>query len=265
MGAELKPAFHFTTPDGISPSSTNEEKKAKPGPKSVKEAITKKPISKPTHPTAVAMVEAAIGNLKERSGSSLMAIKKYIATNYKVDVIRLNTHIKKALANGVEKKTLVRVKGKGANGSFKLGKSEKKDKLKKIAKKPKVAKAKKPKVAKAKKPKKVKKETTPKSTTKPKSKKPKEPNAKKPKKEKKQSAAKKAAGTKPVAKKASPKKVAPKKAVTKKATKSPSKITNKKEAKKQVTQKATKAAPPKKVSKVVKAKKAAKKEAPKKN
>merc|ERR1712179_783525 len=189
MGAELKPAFPSTTPDGISPSSTNEEKKVKPGPKSVKEAITKKPISKPTHPTAVAMVEAAIGNLKERSGSSLMAIKKYIATNYKVDVIRLNTHIKKALANGVEKKTLVRVKGKGANGSFKLGKSEKKDKLKKIAKKPKVAKAKKPKVAKAKKPKKpkkVKKESTPK----PKAKKPKGPNAKKPKKEKKQSAAK---------------------------------------------------------------------------
>jgi len=285
--AELKPAFPSTTPDGISPSSTNEEKKVKPGPKSVKEAITKKPISKPTHPTAVAMVEAAIGNLKERSGSSLMAIKKYIATNYKVDVIRLNTHIKKALANGVEKKTLVRVKGKGANGSFKLGKSEKKDKLKKIAKKPKVAKAKKPKVAKAKKPKKVKKETTPKSTTKPKSKKPKESNAKKPKKEKKQSAAKvaakpkaekkslkkltkspkpkKASGTKPVAKNASPKKVAPKKAVTKKVTKSPSKITNKKEAKKQETKKATKVASPKKVSKVVKAKKAAKKEAPKKN
>merc|ERR1712179_144079 len=267
MGAELKPAFPSTTPDGISPSSTNEEKKAKPGPKSVKEAITKKPISKPTHPTAVAMVEAAIGNLKERSGSSLMAIKKYIATNYKVDVIRLNTHIKKALANGVEKKTLVRVKGKGANGSFKLGKSEKKDKLKKIAKKPKVAKAKKPKVAKAKKPKKVKKESTPKSTPKPKAKKPKEPNAKKPKQEKKKSAAKVAA--KPKTEKKSLKKLTkspkPKKAVTKKATKSPSKITNKKEAKKQVTQKATKAAPPKKVSKVVKAKKAAKKEAPKKN
>merc|ERR1712043_143623 len=128
-----------------------EETKVKPGPKSVKEAITKKPKSKPTHPTVVVMIEAAISNLKERTGSSLIAIKKYIATNYKVDVVKLNPHIKKALVNGVEKKTLIRVKGKGASGSFKLGKSEKSEKpKKKVVKKAKAAKA--PKAKKAKHP-----------------------------------------------------------------------------------------------------------------
>jgi len=125
----------------VAPAAAVEEPKAKPAPKSVKAANTKKPKSKPTHPTVVVMIEAAIANLKERTGSSLIAIKKYIATNYKVDVIKLNPHIKKALVNGVEKKTLIRVKGKGASGSFKLGKSEKSEKSKKKAvKKTKVAK-----------------------------------------------------------------------------------------------------------------------------
>merc|ERR1712190_595796 len=92
------------------PATTTEETKAKPAPKSVKAATAKKPKSKPTHPTVAVMIEAAISNLKERTGSSLVAIKKYIATNYKVDVVKLNPHIKKSLINGVEKKTLIRVK-----------------------------------------------------------------------------------------------------------------------------------------------------------
>merc|ERR1712141_761356 len=112
---------------------------------SVKAANAKKPKSKPTHPTAAVMVEAAIKNLKERTGSSFIAIKKYIATNYKVDVVKLNPHIKKALVNGVEKKTLLRVKGTGANGSFKLAKADKTEKPKKVAKKAKAAKSKTPK------------------------------------------------------------------------------------------------------------------------
>merc|ERR1712150_403219 len=188
-----------------------EETKVKPGPKSVKEAITKKPKSKPTHPTAVVMVEAAIGNLKEKSGSSLVAIKKYIATNYKVDVVKLNPHIKKALVNGVEKKTLVRVKGKGASGSFKLAKVDKKEKPKKVAKKPKATKAKKPQEE--------KEEKTPKKAEKPKAEK------KSVKKVTKSPKPKKAVSKKAATKKASPKKVTPKKAVPKKAAKSPAKGT----------------------------------------
>merc|ERR1712087_987382 len=119
-----------------------------------KAPAAKKPKAKPAHPPTSAMVAAAIKALKERGGSSLPAIKKYIAANYKVDVVKLSPFIRKALKKGVEKKTLVQVKA-----SYKLGKVEKPKKpkkpKKKKPKKPKKAKkpkAKKPKVKKAKKP-----------------------------------------------------------------------------------------------------------------
>ncbi|GBP62456.1 Histone H1 [Eumeta japonica] len=47
--------------------------------------VVKKPKAKPTHPKTSEMVNNAIRELKERSGSSLQAIKKYIAAQYKVD------------------------------------------------------------------------------------------------------------------------------------------------------------------------------------
>merc|ERR1719430_1790627 len=143
------------------------------------------------------MIEAAISNLKERTGSSLIAIKKYIAANYKVDVVKLNPHIKKSLVNGVDKKTLIRVKGKGASGSFKLGKAT--DKAEKSKKRP----AKKTKAPKAKKAKKETKEKTPKKAEKAK-------EAKSVKKATKSTKAKKAAAKKVAPKKA--KKATPKKA-----------------------------------------------------
>ena len=37
-----------------------------------------------THPSCIDMIVAAIGNLKEKNGSSAQAIKKYIAANYNV-------------------------------------------------------------------------------------------------------------------------------------------------------------------------------------
>merc|ERR1712012_1189233 len=80
-------------------------------------------------------IAAAITALKDRKGSSLAAIKKYIGANYKVDLVKLGPHLKLAVKKGIEKKTLVQVKGKGAAGSFKLGKVEKPKKPK--AKKPK--------------------------------------------------------------------------------------------------------------------------------
>merc|ERR1712096_497572 len=101
-----------------------------------KTAKAKKPAVKAAHPPTSAMVEAAIGTLKERKGSSLIAIKKYIATNYKVDPVKHNHFIKKALHSGVEKKKLVQVKGVGAAGSFKVEKVKPKKKAV-TAKKPK--------------------------------------------------------------------------------------------------------------------------------
>merc|ERR1712129_256352 len=118
----------------------------------------------------------AIAALKDKKGSSRAAIKKYIAANYKVDIVKLGPHLKKALKTGIEKKTLVAVKG-----SFKLGKVEKPKKKKVVKKKPakKVKKAKTPKKAKkpaakkAKTPKKAaKKAKTPKKAAKPAAKKP---------------------------------------------------------------------------------------------
>jgi hypothetical protein len=66
------------------------------------------------------MVGNAIKSLKERGGSSLQAIKKYIATNYKVDSEKLSPFIKKYLKAAVASGELVQTKGKGASGSFKL-------------------------------------------------------------------------------------------------------------------------------------------------
>merc|ERR1711884_821873 len=151
-----------------------------------KAPAAKKPKAKPTHPPTSAMIAAAIKALKERNGSSLAAIKKYIAATYKVDVVKLAPFIRKALKKGVEAKKLIKVKA-----SYKLAKEEKKPKAKKPkAKKPK---AKKPKAKKVKKsPKKAAKKPAAKKAA-----------AKKP-------AAKKPAAKKPAAKR-TPKKAAPRK------------------------------------------------------
>merc|ERR1712079_292377 len=143
-----------------------------------KAPAAKKPKAKPTHPPTSAMIAAAIKALKERNGSSLAAIKKYIAATYKVDAVKLAPFIRKALKKGVEAKKLIKVKA-----SYKLAKEAKKPKAKKVKKSPKKA-AKKPAAKKAKTPKKAAKK----------------PAAKKP-------AAKKPAAKKPAAKK-TPKKAA---------------------------------------------------------
>lgn len=161
-------------------------------PKKVVKTV-KKPKAAPTHPTTSVMVTTAIKTLKERGGSSLQAIKKYIAANYKVDVDRLAPFIKKFLRSAVTSGALIQTKGQGANGSFKLSAAKKAEKPVKKAKKPaakKVKKAAKPAAKKtpkkaAKKPKAPKKEK--------KAKTPKKPKAPKPKKAVKKPAAKKAA------------------------------------------------------------------------
>ena len=81
---------------------------------------TSKARAKPTHPKTAEMVNAAIKALKERGGSSLQAIKKYMANTYKINTEKqapfIKRYLKAALASGV----LVQTKGKGAAGSFKL-------------------------------------------------------------------------------------------------------------------------------------------------
>ena len=166
-----------------------------------------KPKKPALHPKTSVMVAAAIAALKDRKGSSLAAIKKYIAANYKVDIVKLAPFVKQAIKKGVEKKTIVQVKGKGAAGSFKLGKVEK---------------PKKKKAPKKKKPKKPKKAKKPKKVKKPKAKKAKKPAAKKAKKPAAKKSPKKAA-KKPAAKKPAAKKAAKKPAAKKPAAKKPAK------------------------------------------
>lgn len=89
---------------------------AAPSPK--KKAVRAKPTA--SHPKVSAMVNASIGELKERGGSSLQAIKKHMAATYKVDVEKLSPFIRKYLKSAVTSGALVQTKGKGASGSFKL-------------------------------------------------------------------------------------------------------------------------------------------------
>ncbi|XP_077283344.1 histone H1-like [Arctopsyche grandis] len=101
------------SPVAASPLPTTPAKKSKV-------AAVKKPQKKPTHPKTSEMVNNAISDLKERGGSSLQAIKKFISANYKVDADKLAPFIRKYLKGAVDSGTLVRTKGKGAAGSFKL-------------------------------------------------------------------------------------------------------------------------------------------------
>merc|ERR1711963_955882 len=114
------------------------ETAAAKAPKAPKKAAAKAPKTKPAHPPTSVMIVNAVTALKERNGSSLPAIKKYITANYKADTVKLAPFIKKGLKNLVEKKVLIQTKGKGASGSFKVAKVEKKEK------KPAKPKAKKP-------------------------------------------------------------------------------------------------------------------------
>ena len=170
--------------------------------------VAKKQATKPEHPTYKEMVVAAVAALKERKGSSRQAIAKYIKGNYKVND-SCDLFVKSTLVKGVASGALVQASGKGASGSFKLVKVEKKAAPKK--KKPAAKKAPAKKVA--------KKAASPK-----KAKKPAKKAAKKaafPKKAAKKSATKRPAAKKPAAKKPVKKAVKAKKPVAKKVAKKP--------------------------------------------
>merc|ERR1712156_1370196 len=93
-----------------------------------KPAKAKKPAKKAEHPPSAVMVLAAVKALKYKKGSSLPAIKKYIAANYKVDVAKISPFIRKAIKKLVADKKLIQTKA-----SFKAAKEEKPKKVKKTA------------------------------------------------------------------------------------------------------------------------------------
>lgn len=72
-------------------------------------------------PKVSEMVLLAIAILNERNGSSMLAIKKYIAKSFNVKGKNISANIKKYLRLATASGTLVQTKGKGASGSFRLG------------------------------------------------------------------------------------------------------------------------------------------------
>ena len=92
---------------------------------------TKAPAS---HPPVAVMVTEAITALKERNGSSLPAIKKYVAGHFVCDVDRLAPFIRKFLKKAVGEGKLKQIKA-----SYKVDKTKIEKPKKKPAAKPKKA------------------------------------------------------------------------------------------------------------------------------
>merc|ERR1711872_1018733 len=97
---------------------------SKAGKKPAKSTAAKKVDA--AHPPSSVMVQKAIEGLGEKKGSSLASIKKYIGANYKVDLVKMNIFIRKALKSGIEKKSISA--SSGMSGRFKLNKVESKPK-----------------------------------------------------------------------------------------------------------------------------------------
>merc|ERR1712098_930010 len=177
--------FQFVLRDQRRNMSTVTEKSSKAGKKPAKSTAAKKVDA--AHPPSSVMVQKAIEGLGEKKGSSLASIKKYIGANYKVDLVKMNIFIRKALKSGIDKKSISA--SSGMSGRFKLNKVESKPKA-------------------SDKPSKSTKKATPKKSTKKPAKKATPKKAEKTKTTKKTAkkpVAKKAA-KKPAAKKSAPKK-----------------------------------------------------------
>ncbi|XP_076669252.1 uncharacterized protein LOC143369326 [Andrena cerasifolii] len=105
---------------GTATAAENQSTIATPSKKAAKSKAAKSQRPKSSHPPTSEMVNSAIKDLKDRKGSSLQAIKKYIASTYKVDGEKLAPFIKRYLKTAVTSGAVVQTKGKGASGSFKL-------------------------------------------------------------------------------------------------------------------------------------------------
>ncbi|EJW84399.1 linker histone H1 and H5 family protein, partial [Wuchereria bancrofti] len=75
------------------------------------------------HPTYSQMIKEAIVALKDRKGSSRLAILKYISGHYQLgdNGKRVHSQLRLAIKKGIASGKLTLAKGAGVNGSFRLG------------------------------------------------------------------------------------------------------------------------------------------------
>ncbi|XP_062541915.1 histone H1A, sperm-like [Armigeres subalbatus] len=116
--SELNTGFAATFP--TADPQKHEMPKEKPAVAKVKPA---KHPNRAKHLPVQKMIATAIKTLNNSKGSSLYAIKRYIEANYECDIGKLSPFIRKSLKTAVDRGTLIRTKGIGASGSFKLPKN----------------------------------------------------------------------------------------------------------------------------------------------
>ncbi|VDM99637.1 unnamed protein product [Onchocerca ochengi] len=75
-----------------------------------------------THPSYSQMIKEAISALKDRKGSSRVAILKYISTRYQLgdNGKRVHSQLRLAIKKGIASGKFTLAKGAGVNGSFRL-------------------------------------------------------------------------------------------------------------------------------------------------
>merc|ERR1711990_191012 len=148
VAVEEAPAAEEASAGEAPPAKVPAKAPAKAAAKAKKEKKPAKAKTAPSHPTYSVMITAAVGALKDRTGSSRQAILKYICANYKVDDKKAATQTRLALKRmtaGGELK-MAKDKGKGA-GCYKLAGSKKAKKPAVAAKKAKATKVTRPKSA----------------------------------------------------------------------------------------------------------------------
>merc|ERR1712037_882108 len=129
VAVEEAPAAEEAAAVEASPGKDAAKDVVKASVKAKKEKKLAKAKTTPSPPTYSVMITAAVGALKDRTGSSRQAILKYICANYKVDDKKAATQTRLALKRmtaGGELK-MAKDKGKGA-GCYKLASSEKAEK-----------------------------------------------------------------------------------------------------------------------------------------
>lgn len=128
--SQRSPLSSLASSPAILPSSSPTVVLPKP---SIKKDLTVKRPLCPTlaHPSTAVMVTTAIKSLKDKKGSTLPAIKKYMTINYQVDSAKFAPYIRRYLKSAVAKGELIQTNGTGANGNFKLPAVEKRPVAKK--------------------------------------------------------------------------------------------------------------------------------------